>query len=284
MNAKTIFVTGATGKQGGSVARHLVRAEFLVKALTRNLQSPQALALQALNIEVVRGDLNNPDSYRHHLTDVYGIFSVQTFENGVAQEIYQGKSLATAGKESGTQHFVYSSVFAADLHSGVPHLDSKFIIEMHLKQLNLPFTIIRPVSFYENFLIPQTKKGILKGKLIIPLDRHTIQQHIAVDDIGKAVSRIFQQPAAYMGKTLPLASEQLNLEEVAMIFSQALGKRVTHQKLPALIVRLFLGKDLYKMFKWFDAKNQFSLKDLELSQQEFPDLLKLKDWIKINFI
>lgn len=284
MNAKTIFVTGATGKQGGSVARHLVRAGFLVKALTRNPQSPQAQALKTLNIDVVRGDLNYPDSYRTYLTDVYGLFSVQTFAHGVKKEIYQGKSLATLGKENGVQHLVYSSVFAADLHSGVPHLDSKLMIENHLKQLDLPCTIIRPVSFYENFLIPQTKKSILKGKLVTPLDRLTTQQYLAVDDIGKAVAQIFQQPNTNLGKTLPLASEQLTSEDVARTFSQVLGKSVTYQKLPALIVRLFLGKDLYKMFKWFDAKNQFSLKDLDLAHEEFPDLLKLKDWIKINFV
>lgn len=284
MNPKTIFVTGATGKQGGSVARNLVRAGFLVKALTRNPQSPQAQALKTLNIDVVRGDLNYPDSYRTYLTDVYGLFSVQTFAYGVKKEIYQGKSLATLGKENGVQHCVYSSVFAADLHSGVPHLDSKLMIENHLKQLDLPCTIIRPVSFYENFLIPQTKKSILKGKLVTPLDRLTTQQYLAVDDIGKAVTQIFQQPTAYLGKTLPLASEQLTSEDVARTFSQVLGKSVTYQKLPALIVRLFLGKDLYKMFKWFDAKNQFSLKDLDLAHEEFPDLLKLKDWIKINFV
>jgi uncharacterized protein YbjT (DUF2867 family) len=283
INNKTIFVTGGTGNQGGAVARNLSQQGFTVKVLTRNPNSAKSLSLKKLNIELVKGDLNNGDTYRNHLRDAYGIFSVQTFENGVDKEINQGITLATLGKELGIKHFLYSSVFGADLNTGIPHIDSKFKIENHIKQTGLPFTIIRPTSLFENFLIPQVKKGILNGKLVQPINRDTIQQYIAAEDIGKAAAKIFLNSNEYLGRTIPLATEQLTTQEVADTFSKVLNKKIEYKKLPVLITRLFLGKGLYNMFKWMNEKSIFSKEDIEATRKEFPNLLSLKDWIEMNF-
>ncbi|CAN5781195.1 NmrA/HSCARG family protein [soil metagenome] len=283
INSKTIFVTGGTGNQGGGVARSLSQRGFMVKVLTRDPGSTRAAALKKLNIELVKGDLNIADTYREHLKDVYGIFSVQTFENGIDKEINQGITLATIGKELGVKHFLYSSVFGAHLNSGVPHMESKFKIENHIRQTGLPFTIIRPTSLYENFLIPQVKKGILKGKFVQPLNSNTIQQYIAVEDIGKAAAKIFLNSDTYLGKTIPLATEQLSTQEVADTFSSVLNMKMEYKRLPAIITRLFLGKNLYKMFKWMNEKSFFSKEDVESTKNEFPDSLSLKSWIEKNF-
>lgn len=282
-NNKTIFVTGGTGNQGGAVARSLLQQGFTVKVLTRNTNSAKAQILKNLNIELVKGDLNDASTYRNCLKDVYGIFSVQTFENGVKKEINQGITLATLGKEFGVKHFLYSSVIGAHLNTGVPHMNSKFKIENHIKQIGLPFTIIRPTSLYENFLIPQVKKGILKGKLVQPINRDTIQQYIAAEDIGKAAEKIFRNSDMHLGKTIPLATEQLSTQEVADIFSNVLNKKIEYKKLPVLITRLFLGNGLYKMFKWMNEKSFFSKEDVESTRKEFQNLLSLKSWIEMNF-
>ncbi len=276
-------MTGGTGNQGGAVARNLVQQGFTVKVLTRNIQSPKSQNLKNLNIELINGDLNNTDTFREHLKDIYGIFSVQSFENGVDKEMNQGIALADLGKEINIKHFLYSSVFAANLNTGVPHMDSKFKIENHIRQIGLPFTILRPTSLYENFLIPQVKKGILKGKLVQPINRNTVQQYIASEDIGKAAAKIFQNNDNYLGKTIPLATEQLSTQEVAEIFSKALNKKIVYKKLPALITRLFLGNGLFKMFKWMNEKSVFSIEDVTLTRKEFPNPLSLQRWIEINF-
>ncbi|MBK8495737.1 MAG: NmrA/HSCARG family protein [Chitinophagaceae bacterium] len=148
---KTIFVTGATGNQGGAVAASLLKNGFKVKVLTRNTDSAKAQHLKDQHAELIKGDLNDLNSFRNHLRDVYGVFSVQTFKNGIETEIKQGKGLADLAKEYGVDHFLYSSVSGADLNTGVPHFDSKYKIEDHIKQLDLPYTIIRPVSFSKIF-------------------------------------------------------------------------------------------------------------------------------------
>lgn len=280
---KTIFVTGGTGNQGGAVVRNLVDQGFKIIALTRNPTSAKGQNLKNLPIQVVKGDLNNADTYREYLKDVYGIFSVQTFENGVAKEINQGITLATLAKEFGINHFLYSSVYGADLNTGVPHIESKLKIENHIKQIGLPFTIIRPTSLFENFLIPQVKKGILKGKLVQPIRRNTVLQYIAAEDIGKAAARIFQNSGIYLGKTIPLATEQLSTQEVADKFTTVLNKKIEYKKLPVLITRVVLGKNLYKMFKWMDEKSSFQKEVVDLTKNEFPNLLSLERWIENNF-
>lgn len=282
-NSKTIFVTGGTGKQGGAVARNLSDHGFTVKVLTRNPDSTKAQHLKSLNIQLVKGDLNDGNSYREYLKDVAGIFSVQTFENGIEKEISQGIVLATIAKELSVKHFLYSSVAGADLNTDVPHMESKFQIENYIKQIGLPFTIIRPTSLYENFLIPQVKKGILKGKLVQPVKRNTILQYLAVEDIGKIVTRIFQNSDGYLSKTITLATEQLTTEEVANIFSGVLNRPIEYGKLPSLIARLVLGKAVYKMFKWMDEKKRFSRVDVDSTKAEFPDMISLKTWIEMNF-
>lgn len=282
-NNKTIFVTGGTGNQGGAVARNLIEQGFTVKVLTRNPNSIKSENLKTMNIEVVKGDLNNADTYREYLKNVYGIFSVQTFENGVEKEINQGITLATLAKEFGIKHFLYSSVFGADLNTGVAHMESKFKIENHIKQIGLPFTIIRPTSLFENFLIPQVKKGILKGKLVQAIHRNTVLQYIAAEDIGKAAAKIFQESEMYLGKTIPLATEQLSTQEVADKFSEVLNKKIEYKKLPVLVTRLFLGKNLYKMFKWMTEISSFQKEVVDLTKKEFPNPISLKTWIERNF-
>ena len=276
-------MTGGTGNQGGAVARNLTQQGFIVKVLTRNPTSIKSENLKKMNIEVVKGDLNNADTYREYLKNVYGIFSVQTFENGVEKEINQGITLATLAKEFGVKHFLYSSVFGADLNTGVAHMESKFKIENHVKQIGLPFTIIRPTSLFENFLIPQVKKGILKGKLVQAINRNTVLQYIAAEDIGKAAVKIFQESERYLGKTIPLATEQLSTQEVADKFSEVLNKKIEYKKLPVLITRLFLGKNLYKMFKWMTEISSFQKEVVDLTNKEFPNPVSLKTWIERNF-
>lgn len=283
LNNKIILVTGGTGKQGGAVARNLMQHGYTVKALTRNPDSPNALVLKNQNVILVKGDLNKPETYREHLTGVHGIFSVQTFENGISKEIQQGTVLATLAMESGVKHFLYSSAIGAHLNTGVPHLDSKFIIENHIRELAMPYTIIRPASFYENFLIPQVKKGILKGKLTQTINSDTIMPYIATDDIGKAAVKIFGNFQEYSGKTLALGNEQLDSLELAEKFSRALNKKVEYKRLPGILVRLFLGKSLYKMFRWMDEHSTLLMEDVTSDRAEFPEMMPLSNWIKINF-
>src|ERR687886_2667436 len=141
---RLILVTGATGKQGGAVARSLLDRGFRVRALTRDPQRPEAQALTEQGAEVVQGDMEDRSAIDRVLEGAYGVFSVQNFwETGYDREVRQGKTVAEAAKAAGVEHFVYSSVGSAHRQTGIPHFDSKWEVEEHIRQIGLPYTILR---------------------------------------------------------------------------------------------------------------------------------------------
>jgi uncharacterized protein YbjT (DUF2867 family) len=94
-----ILASGATGQQGGAVARNLLERGFAVRTLTRNTEKAAARELADLGAEVVSGDLEDRASIERVLDGVYGVFSVQQFmEAGVEGEIRQGVLLADVAR------------------------------------------------------------------------------------------------------------------------------------------------------------------------------------------
>jgi len=277
--AQTIFVTGATGNQGGAVVRSLLKNGFAVKALTRNASSPEAKLLKGLNAEIVPGDLNHPEGFADQLRDVSGIFSVQSFANGTDKEIKQGIALANLAKTLRIEFFLFSSVLGADLHSGVPIWESKFTIENHIRESGLPFCILRPASFFENFQIPAVKNRILKGKLGSPIGRNILQPFLSVQDIGTVTATIFKNREKYLGKTISLVAAEMNLDEVASIFSELLGKEIKYQQLPMFLTRLIMGRNLYKMFDWINKNSGRPFWTNEKFNEGLPQLMDFRQWI-----
>ena len=137
--SKTVLVTGATGQQGGAVARELLSHEYKVKAFTRNPDSESATELVKLGAEIVKGDFDDPDSMEKAMKGIWGVFAVQnTWEAGVEKEEQQGKVMAEVAKKAGVQHYVYTSVGSADRNTGIPHFDNKFRVEEKVKKLGFP--------------------------------------------------------------------------------------------------------------------------------------------------
>jgi nucleoside-diphosphate-sugar epimerase len=165
---RTILVTGATGHQGGATARHLLAAGWQVRALVRDAAAPAAAALVAAGAELVRGDLNDDESVAVAMRGAYGVFSVQSANR---DEIAQGKRIADTAKSEGVQHLVYSSVGGVEsqnryyLEHGWGPID-KWQIEVHLRDLGVPMTILRPGGFMEDFTNPA--RFFQNGSLNVP--------------------------------------------------------------------------------------------------------------------
>ena len=228
MKDRTILVTGATGKQGGAVARHLLNEGWKVRALTRDPDKEKAQALRAQGAELVQGDLYDRASLDEALKGVYGAFSVQNYwlpDVGYEGEIKQGKLLADAARGAGVQHFVYSSVGAAHRGMGQKHFESKWIIERYLREIDLPHTVVRPVAFMNN--VEWKRAEISNGTFSswgIRSDKKV--QLIAVDDIGAIVAIVFANRQAYLGKTLEIAGDELTELEQVETLTRVIGRPV----------------------------------------------------------
>lgn len=278
---KTVLVTGATGKQGGAVIRHLLHKGWRLRALTRNPNSTAAQNLEINGVEVMQGDLEEPASLERAVYGVHGVYSVQDFwAVGAKREVQQGKNVADAAKKASVKHFVYSSVGGAERNTGIPHWESKWEIEKYIRSLGLPATILRPVAFMEGYYIDQVEVGILKGKLVDPIRPDKPYQTIATDDIGAFVALAFDRPGQFIGKELEIAGSELTNPEAAKVFSRVLGKSVRFKKLPLPIVRLVLGKEFHSMFRWF---NEAGFKaDIPGLRRAYPEvqLQTLEEWLR----
>jgi uncharacterized protein YbjT (DUF2867 family) len=283
MNTKTILVTGATGQQGGAVARQLLKQPgFAVRAFTRDPAKPAARDLAQAGAEMIQGDLDDTDSVRRALEGAYGAFSVQNFmEAGYDGEIRQGKQLADAAKAAGVQHFVYSSVVSAERQTGLPHFESKWQIEQHIGQGGLSHTILRPAFFMQNWY-NYMREPILHGTLPLPLNPQTPLQQISVDDIGAFAALAFQNPSKWHGRTVELAGEELTMLRVSELLTRAVRRPVRYVQVPWEQFRENAGEEMTKMYRWFEDVGYHV--DIAALRKEHPQLatlervLRQQDW------
>jgi len=272
----TILVSGATGRQGGAVARHLLEQGFHVRALTRNPDQEAAKDLADRGVDIVEGNFDDRDSLDQALDGVYGAFSVQNMITaGLDGEVRQGKAFADAAADAGVEHFVYSSVGGAERDTGIPHFETKWEIEKHLRSLELPATILRPVFFMNNWL--RFKDAILGGHLPQPFSPDTKLQQIAVDDIGAFANLAFSDPDEWIGEAIEIAGDELTMNETARTFGRALNREVTYKQLPWDAFEDQAGEEMTIMYQWFE--NEGYEADIKGLREVHPDLKNLRSFI-----
>jgi len=235
---KPILVTGATGRQGGAVARRLLEAGFKVRALSRHPDSIAGRDLAAAGATIMAGDFDDSASLVRALGGAYGVFAMQTpYEAGTEREEIHGRRLAEVASAAGVRQFVYSSVASADRPTGVAHFESKGRIEHHIGTLNFPcVTILRPTFFMEMLLSPGNLRTLARGRIELTLDRETRVAMIAVDDIARMAVAAFRDPEALNGKAIELAGDNPNFGEVATAFSAALRREITYAQVASDVI------------------------------------------------
>jgi uncharacterized protein YbjT (DUF2867 family) len=225
---QTILVTGATGHQGGAAARHLLADGWNVRALVRDTEKPEALALADAGAELFLGDLDDAASLEAATWGAHGVYSVQVPSSAEA-EADQSRHLANAAKAADVKHFVYSSVIGADRESTLPWVTAKTENEHYLRLLELPLTIWRPATFMESLLLHQ-RDGVLHGRLTGSEPPDVLHQWIAVDDIGRFIALAFAHPEVWIGRTTEIAGDELSGRQSAAVLSRTLGIPVRYEQ------------------------------------------------------
>ncbi len=281
--AKMVLVTGVTGQQGGAATRHLLAKGWKVRGLTRDPGQPTARALRDQGVEVVQGDMENRTSLEQAMRDVHGVFSVQTPwgtdpSSGTQSEERQGKLVAEVAAAVGTGHLVYSSVGGAERHTGIPHFESKWRIEEHIRALGLPHTILRPVAFMDNFNRgrEQLLGGVLPGFGLPPTK--TLQL-IAADDIGALAALAFTRPREFLGKALEIAGDELTEPQQAELFAEALGRPVAPGRF-GLAGGADTDGEIDPMTRFFEDQGYRA--DIAAVRKLHPQLMTLETWIARN--
>lgn len=280
-NDRIVLVAGATGQQGGASARHLLEDGWRVRALTRDAGRPGAQALSRMGAEVVEADMEDRASLDRVMQGVYGVHSVQNFwlpGVGFDGEVRQGKNMAGAARAAGIQHFVYSSVGGAERNSGVPHFESKWIIEEYIRGLGLPATILRPAFFMDN--VNRSRQEILtEGVIRAGMRPDRKLQMIAVDDIGAFVTMAFNRPQEFIGRALEIAGDELTYTEMASVLSRVMSRPIRYVEIPTDVMQQ-ASEDNAKMSAWFNDHGYRA--DISSLRMLRPDMLTFEAWLYKN--
>lgn len=233
-----ILVTGATGAQGGSVARALLDGgAFAVRALTRNPESEKALALRQAGAEIVGGNMDDPESLNRAMQGAYGVFGVTSYWEHFDREYRHGKNLIDAVQRSDVRHFIFSSLPSYKKLSGgalsVPHYDIKAELEEYAKSLHLPATFVQPASYYENFLNVFMPRRDEDGNLYFGFPQgDTKLAMTSVEDLGGVVKAVFRHPAEYIGRVVGVVGDDRTFAEYTDMMSRVLGRRIYYVYIP----------------------------------------------------
>jgi len=307
-NRKIIAVTGATGAQGGGLARAILNqpgSGFAVRALTRNVGSDRAKELASLGAEVVAADVDDAKSLKRAFDGVYGAFCVTFYwaHFSPEKEIAEAASMARAAKEAGLQHVIWSTL--EDTRRWVPldddrmptlmgkykvpHFDGKGESDHLFTASGVPVTLLLTSFYWDNFVHfgMGPKKGP-DGKLAItlPMDDKKLAG-IAAEDIGKCAFGVFQKGREYIGKTVGIAGGHLTGSQMAATLSKALGQEVGYNAVSPEVYRNlgFPGaEDLGNMFQFKRDFNEYfcGARNIEVSQSLNPTLQSFDQWALAN--
>ncbi|MFJ9771391.1 NmrA/HSCARG family protein [Kitasatospora sp. NPDC101157] len=246
-----VAVTGATGAQGGATARALLRAGRPVRALTRDPGAPAARQLASLGAESVRADFDDPASLAAALDGAGALFAMSTpFGTDLDTEVRQGSALLDAAAAAGVRHVVFTSATNADRSTGIPHFDSKQRIERHLAGLGLPWTVIGPAAFLDNYANEWTLESLREGVFHLPMPPGVPIPVIAAESIGAFAAHVLAHPDAYAGRRIDIASQWCTGEQIAAAIAAASGRPVRCEEVPLSVVETY-SADLAAMFRYF---------------------------------
>ena len=272
-------ITGITGSQGGAAARHLKRAGWQIRGLTRNLSGKGAQRLAADGIELVEGDMGDPAVLDRLLRGVDGVYAVTDFfHNGLEREVQQGKAIADAAKRANVKHFVFPSLALSELKTGVPYFEAKAEIERHVAALALPATILRLSMFMEDLVETKYAPPIWWGTVrrCVGADKKLLW--IAVDDVGAVVAKVLADPGRFKGQVIALAGDIRSLAEAREIFVRVAGKAPLAIPLPLWLCRIVINEDLVPFWRWL-GRNPID-GSTEPARAIHPDMKTLEAWLR----
>jgi len=281
MRKLVVVVVGATGKQGGAVAKNLLERGHEVRALTRNPDSVKAKELASAGATIVHASLEDTAALTKALAGATSLFAVTTPLGGMAAETQQGVSAANAAKAAGV-HLLFNSVGSANRKTGIPHFESKFAVEEHIARIGVRATILAPVYFMENLYFG--KEQLAKGIYAVPVPSTRKLAQVAVADIGAVAVRVLEDESRFVGKRFDLAGDELTGDEAVAILSEVTGRPFTYYQVPLDAIRQRMGDDGARMYEWFDRVG-YTFDRAEL-HREFPDVAfhsfgswaKTQDW------
>ncbi len=305
---KIIAVVGATGAQGGGLARAIAAdpaSGFVARAITRDTGSAKAKELAARGIEVVPGDVDNEASLKKAFDGAHGAYCVTFYwaHFSPEKEMAEAAAMARAAKAAGVRHAIWSTfedtrkfVPLKDSRMPtlmgkykVPHFDAKGESNHYFTDAGVPTTFLLTSFYWENFIyFGSGPKPGPDGTLAItmPMGDKKLPS-IAAEDIGRCAFGIFRRGSELIGRTVGVSGEQLTGAEMAAKLSRAIGKPIRYNDVPPEVYRGFGFPGADDLGNMFQFKRDFNdeyrrARSVEFSRSLNPALQSLDQWLATN--
>jgi uncharacterized protein YbjT (DUF2867 family) len=303
---KILAVIGATGAQGGGLARAILadrEGPFTLRAITRNPDGDKARALADLGAEVAAGDADEPTSLDAAFAGAHGVFCVTNYWEHFSpeRELAQATALARATRRVGVKHVIWSTLEDTRKHIGpdddrlptlqgrykVPHFDAKGEADAVFASEAAPTSYLLAAFYWENLFGMGPRKGP-DGNLVLALPLGGVAlPGIGAEDIGKCAYGIFRRGPAAAGERFGIAGGVLTGPEMADRLGRHLGRPVSFRDVPFDNYRAlgFPGaEDLGNMFQFqaIGGDDFLKLRSPELARELNPGLQSFDTWLKAN--
>jgi uncharacterized protein YbjT (DUF2867 family) len=245
--SKEVLVTGATGAQGGAVARALHAAGIPVVALVRDPESAAARALVDAGIACATGDLEDAASLDAAFVGMSAFFSVQPAPYADPDsERRQARNLLQSARRAGVRQCVHTSVSSTGWRTQYPDVDpgllagywdSKEDVENMVREAGFDVvTILKPAFMMENFIAPKVAMmfpELHTGEIATHITPDTVFATVATADVGAAAAAAIVDPDRFAGAEIELAGDATTVPKIAQLISRATGRSVKARTLPA---------------------------------------------------
>jgi uncharacterized protein YbjT (DUF2867 family) len=307
-NKKVITIFGATGAQGGGLARSILadpNGPFAVRAVTRDVNSDAARSLAAAGAEVVAANLDDAAAVERAFAGAYGAYCVTFFWAHFSpdRELAEARLMAQAARAAGLQHVIWSTLEDTRRwmqlddprmptlmgRYKVPHFDAKGEADQFFRDAGVPTTFLLTSFYWDNLIFfGSGPKPAADGKLdfVLPMGQAKLPG-IAAEDIGRCAHGVFRRGGDLIGQTVGIAGEHLTGAEMAAALTRALGREVRHLDVPPDVYRGFGfpgADDLGNMFQFKrDFNAEFcAARSVEASRALNPRLQTFAQWLGEN--
>jgi uncharacterized protein YbjT (DUF2867 family) len=303
---KVIAVVGATGAQGGGLARAILadpNGGFACRAITRDPSKDQARALGGKGADVVKADLDDVASLKRAFAGAYGAYCVTNFWEHFSgeKEKTQARNMAEAARTAGLTHVIWSTLedtrkLMAPGDTRMPMLQEKYRVphfdakdDANAYFAGLPVTYLVASFYWDNlYMFGMFPKKGDDGVYIwaCPMGNKRLAG-IAAEDIGKAAYGIFKAGPQYIRKTVGIVGENLTLDQMSAKLSKGLGVVVKYHAVEADVYRGFgfpgadeLG-NMFQVYRDFE-KEVVGARSIDVTRSLNPSLQTFDEWLARN--
>src|SRR6266704_1544266 len=229
-----VLVAGATGRLGGPLAGSLIDRGHRVRALTRDPGSAAAGRLRRRGAHIVLGDLDDPPSLHRAAAGADAVFVLSTPHHGPGP--------------------------AAEARQAISLADAAV-------------AVIAPAYFMDNLDYPWNRAVLKAGQWPIPLPPDRTVQLIPAIDMARFAALVIEQPVAFAGRRIELASDEVTGPQAARILSGILRRPLAHQqKVPGPLA------PMAPFFQWIAGTGFHA--DIQQLRTGYPEICwqSLRQW------